>query len=275
MRNVALVATLMLAACGGGGGGGSVPVQVLVNIAPVITTASTLSLVENIVAVTTLSATDADGDPISWSIAGGEDSARFVVNGRQLNFASPPNYDAPADANSDNSYAVIVSASDGKTSVTQALTVTVSNSKEGVVVRQVGSIGEAWVGATQLKDGSIKLVSRTAIYRYDPAARTATQQLRLTAGGQGGRFLSITPTAAPLSLHTCWCRRGAAADRSMSGKSSAAPAGTSASSRNSSGRSPCTACRSIQQWRKSAVSLVTASAAAPALPLAASAYLPG
>ncbi|MBT2802064.1 cadherin domain-containing protein, partial [Halomonas sp. ISL-56] len=87
-----------------------------VNEAPVFTTANKVSVAENTTAVTTLVATDADGDVLTYSLTGGADQALFTLdaNSGALSFKSAPNFEAPADSNSDNAYTVEVTASDGK-----------------------------------------------------------------------------------------------------------------------------------------------------------------
>jgi hypothetical protein len=85
---------------------------------------------ENATAVATLSAVG--GAPIQYSIVGGADAARFKVdpNGA-LRFAAAPDHEAPGDTGGDNRYEVLVEASDGTTSDTQLLSVTVADLRDG------------------------------------------------------------------------------------------------------------------------------------------------
>ncbi|OWV27860.1 cadherin domain-containing protein, partial [Halomonas campaniensis] len=99
------------------------------NEAPVFTTSNKASVAENTTAVTTLVATDADGDVLTYSLTGGADQALFTLdaNSGALSFKSAPNFEAPADSNSDNTYTVEVTASDGQggsTPLTLEVTVT-------------------------------------------------------------------------------------------------------------------------------------------------------
>ncbi len=133
---------LALAGCGGGGGGsssgggsgpgggGTPPPS---NRAPVFTSATSASVAENTAGVFyTATATDADGDALTYSLAGGADRARFSITGSGgLSFSAPPDFEAPADANRDNVYQVDLSVSDGKASATQSLSVTVTDVAEG------------------------------------------------------------------------------------------------------------------------------------------------
>lgn len=92
-----------------------------------------LSVAENSRAVTTVAAADPDGSAPHYSIVGGADAARFTIDAASgaLSFVTAPNYEAPADAGGDNVYNVVVSASDGSFTDTQALAVTVTNVMEG------------------------------------------------------------------------------------------------------------------------------------------------
>ncbi|MEY4244334.1 MAG: hypothetical protein RLZZ245_1919, partial [Verrucomicrobiota bacterium] len=92
-----------------------------------------VSVAENTLAVATIEGTDADvGQTISYSISGGADSARFAIDSSSgaLTFAAAPDFEAPADADTDNVYEVTVSATDNGNppkSATQTLTITVTN----------------------------------------------------------------------------------------------------------------------------------------------------
>ena len=60
--------------------------------------------------------------------SGGEDSGKFTINSDSglLEFATAPDYESPLDSNSDNSYEVVVSATDTSGNVSNQ---TVNNSK--------------------------------------------------------------------------------------------------------------------------------------------------
>lgn len=109
-----------------------------VNTAPSITSngggdTAAIDIPENSTAVTTFSATDGDSDAITYSITGGADQARFsIINATgALTFTSAPNFEAPTDSDSNNTYVVDVTASDGKGGTdVQTLTVTVTDVNE-------------------------------------------------------------------------------------------------------------------------------------------------
>ena len=105
-----------------------------VNEGVTITSGATASVVENGTAVAIVSAVDGDGDPVSFSIAGGADAARFAIDSATgaLSFVAAPDFEAPGDSNSDNVYEVVVSASDGSLSSSKSLAVTVTNQNEAI-----------------------------------------------------------------------------------------------------------------------------------------------
>ncbi|WP_264423407.1 cadherin repeat domain-containing protein [Novosphingobium sp. KCTC 2891] len=105
------------------------------NQAPVITSdgggaKAKLSVAEYATAVTTVRAADADaGTKLTYFIGGGADGDLFTINSvtGQLSFKSAPVFEAPGDAGANNIYDVIVSASDGAITDSQAIAVTVTN----------------------------------------------------------------------------------------------------------------------------------------------------
>ena len=96
--------------------------------APIFTSAATASVAENQTAVYTAQATDADGDPLSYSLSG-TDAALFTIDPTTgaVSFIAPPDFEAPGDAGGDNVYDIVVTASDGTNSAEQAVAITVTN----------------------------------------------------------------------------------------------------------------------------------------------------
>ena len=70
--------------------------------------------------------------PVLTRIVGGADAALFTIDAATgaLSFLAAPDFEAPGDADGDNVYDVIVSASDGSFTDTQAIAVTVANVNE-------------------------------------------------------------------------------------------------------------------------------------------------
>ena len=79
-----------------------------------------------------MTATDADGDVLTYSITGGADQSLFAIDGSSgaLSFQSAPDYESPADADTNNAYVIEVSVSDGSLSASQTITVTVTNAND-------------------------------------------------------------------------------------------------------------------------------------------------
>lgn len=102
------------------------------NAAPAFTSGAAFITPENTTAVATISATDADGDTLAWSIDGGADAAFFDLNSMtgELSFKIAPNFEAPKDAGADNVYDISLRVSDGTLSSTKDLAVTVTNVNE-------------------------------------------------------------------------------------------------------------------------------------------------
>lgn len=117
---------LLLSACGGGGGGGNSSDSN--NRAPFITNSSTsFDVKENQTEAFTVTASDPDGDQISFSLSG-PDSTTFSINSSgYLTFISEPDYENPSDEGSDNTYELNVSVSDGSLSSSKSFTVTVTD----------------------------------------------------------------------------------------------------------------------------------------------------
>ncbi|QNP30989.1 cadherin domain-containing protein [Cylindrospermopsis curvispora] len=99
---------------------------------PVITSSSTFSVAENTTAVGNITATDADGNTLTYIISGGADQSLFNINRNTgvLSFVTAPNFEAPGDVGSNNVYNVQIGVTDGNNTVTQDLIITVTNVNE-------------------------------------------------------------------------------------------------------------------------------------------------
>ncbi|HBP86951.1 MAG TPA: hypothetical protein DD706_04555, partial [Nitrospiraceae bacterium] len=105
-----------------------------VNDAPVITSngggaTANVSVVTGTTAVTNVDATDAESNPLTYSIIGGADAALFTIDPVTgvLTFITAPDFQAPGDVGADNIYDVIVQVSDGIAVDMQAIAVTVTD----------------------------------------------------------------------------------------------------------------------------------------------------
>ena len=84
---------------------------------------------------------------VSWSLLG-DDDGDFSISGGRLTFRATPNYESPADRNTDNSYHVTIRAAGGGFTATRAVTVRVVNVDEGGTVSLSSSRAAVGVGLT-------------------------------------------------------------------------------------------------------------------------------
>ncbi|MDE2940721.1 MAG: hypothetical protein OXR67_17655 [Chloroflexota bacterium] len=79
-------------------------------------------------------AKDPEDDPIAWSVEG-EDAARFDINaGGSLSFKTPPDYERPSDADSNNVYLATVKATSKGEHNARSITITVNDVDEGPTI---------------------------------------------------------------------------------------------------------------------------------------------
>ena len=135
-RSAAIASILGIVSCGGGGGGGGgASAPAVLNRAPVLADPGSLVVLEGATSVASLSATDADGDALTFSITSGDDQSLFTMTSAGvLSFTAAPDFEAPSDSDTDNAYLLTVQVSDGALSDSQSLTVTVTDAFEGRVV---------------------------------------------------------------------------------------------------------------------------------------------
>jgi len=137
------------------------------NLPPVVLSeggASTANLTvnENSTAVSTVSASDPDaGQTVTYSIGGGADASRFAIGSASgvLAFAAAPDFEAPADADANNVYTVIVRATDNGNppkSATQTLNISVTNVLDNGVLAM-----EQPAGTPLASGGSVSFGNRT------------------------------------------------------------------------------------------------------------------
>ena len=100
--------------------------------APTITSTNSASVAEN----ATLSKSLTANESVTWTITGGADAARFEISGSTLRWLSngTKDYEAPDDADTNNTYVVQVTATDAALNASnQTITVTVTDVAEGSV----------------------------------------------------------------------------------------------------------------------------------------------
>ena len=106
--------------------------------APVFTSPATANVEENQTLAYTAVATDADGDVLRYSLSG-TDAGLFTINAAtgEVSFNEAPDAENPDDANGDNVYDIIVTASDGTggtPDTNQAVAITVTNVNDNAPV---------------------------------------------------------------------------------------------------------------------------------------------
>ena len=169
----------------------TVTVADVADTAPVITgpggvtgTASAITVNENQTTVTTLSASK----PVTWAITGGNDQGRFAIGpSGELTFVVAPDFEAPTDSDTNNSYILTLVATDatGQTS-TQTVTVTVLNVADTppVITGPGGSVGAA--SAVTVNENQLAATTLTA-------SKPVTWAI--TGGNDRGRF-AIAPNGS-------------------------------------------------------------------------------
>ena len=129
-------------------------------------------------------------DRATLRIEGGADAGDFRLNNGMLMFRSSPNYEAPADADTDNTYMVTLKATDGTYMDTHNVMVMVTN------VDELGTLSgpesaSVMEGATDVATYTISAIASGASYTY----------LRSLEGDDAGQFtLNAVGTTGVLEL---------------------------------------------------------------------------
>ena len=97
--------------------------------------------------VATYSASGGAGCGTAWSLSGDDGGDFSISSAGELAFATPPDYENPADADADNVYRVTVEATDGAQTGTLDVAVTVTDLVDGITVSGPGAVDYAENGA--------------------------------------------------------------------------------------------------------------------------------
>jgi Ca2+-binding RTX toxin-like protein len=169
--------------------------------APIITSNgggvnAAVSVEEGEVAITTVTATDADGPSVGYAIVGGADAALFSIDATTgaLSFLSAPDFENPGDQNRDNVYDVVVQASDGSNFDRQTLAVTVGNLNDNQPM--MTSFGGAASAAFSVDENGL-LAAMIAASDADGTPLTYG-----IAGGSDAALFTIDPATGRLSFVT-------------------------------------------------------------------------
>ena len=153
-----------------------------VNEAPTITTTSktAFSYRENGTAtIYTFKATDPERSAIAWSVSGTDEDDFAISETGVLAFASPPNYESPADSGRDNVYEVtVVAKDDASNSGTLDVVVTVTDQNEGPEIS-----GQQSLSFTENQATERVLATYTATDPEDPSASITRWSLTGTDAG--------------------------------------------------------------------------------------------
>ena len=167
------------------------------NRPPAFTLASfTLTTVENQTAVATLTAADADaGDTLAFTLAGGADAALFDLASSTgvLAFKSSPDFETPGDANTDNVHELTLQVGDGTVTVTQAVTVTVTDVAENQSPSFTSHGGQSQVALSLPGDASVV----TTVIAVDPDGDELAYSL---SGGVDQSLLNVDVATGQLSF---------------------------------------------------------------------------
>ena len=156
-------------------------------------------------AVETYTASGPNAAMATWSLSG-PDALDFTITGGVLAFTAPPDFENPADADTDNVYEVTVEADDGTYMDTQDVTVTVTNVDERGAVNlssQAPVVGTAltasltddddeitemtwqWASSDAM-DGTFTPIQGATSSIYTPVADDVGKHLRATASYTDG-----------------------------------------------------------------------------------------
>lgn len=169
------------------------------DISPVITSngggaTASVSINENIAAVTTVTATDADGTNPVYSIVGGADAALFTIDPQtgSLVFITVPDFETPGDFDGNNVYDVIVQASDGVNSSQQQIAVNVGNVNDAApVITSNGGGTNASVSAAE---------NTTAITTVTSTDADGPTPVYTIVGGADAALFTIDPQTGALQF---------------------------------------------------------------------------
>ena len=128
-----------LGGCGGGSSSESEPTETVPvaaprsqNSPPVIRSPiqNELSIAENRTFVANFSATDMDGDDLTYWLSGSDGELLLIADGGEFKFYLAPNFESPEDQDRDNIYIVRLNVSDGVDAVSMLGTISVTDQDE-------------------------------------------------------------------------------------------------------------------------------------------------
>jgi Ca2+-binding RTX toxin-like protein len=176
----------------------SVTVANINDNAPTITSngggaTANVNVAENGNAVTTVSAQDLDHDAVTYAITGGADASLFTIDPTTgaLTFINSPNFEQPGDADHDNVYNVVVSASDGTNTDAQTLSVTVTNANDAPVITSNGGVPLASIS---IQENSTTVTTMTA------SDEDGTSPTYVIIGGADAALFQVDPVTGVVTF---------------------------------------------------------------------------
>ncbi len=192
----ASVAVFAVSGCGGGGSSSGSPPSSGTPTRPSFTSSATPSVAENTAGVFyTVTATDPQSDPITYSLFSGVDADKFVLESNGgLRFNRAPNFDLPVDANLDNVYEVILRATAGGETTDLALRVRVTNDVEGVQVTRVASGLVDPVAFARVPGEETLLVAEKGgrVLRFNSATNAVSEDAFVRDNRRPGEVLAVS-----------------------------------------------------------------------------------
>ena len=156
------------------------------NEAPIFTSDAAVSVAENQTAAYAALATDADGDTLSYTLSG-TDAALFMIDGAtgEVRFIEAPDFENPGDADGDNVYDIVVTASDGTSSTDQAVAITVTDETDSTAFQRL---------LDNPRGASVADFEAAGIERVNVLTLDATRELLQAVGENDPETLaSLTP----------------------------------------------------------------------------------
>lgn len=171
------------------------------NSAPFITSngsggTAAVTTAENGTAVTTVTASDADSDTLTYSLSGGDDAALFQIDASNgtITFRAAPDFESPQDKDANNAYSLVVTVSDGDLSDTQSITVTVGNvDEDGNEPPAISSNGGGSSATVNVAENATAVT--TVVASDVDAGSSVTYSI---SGGADASLFSITASSGAL-----------------------------------------------------------------------------